>query len=237
MNAKLPAFPVKPRVSHYFYVLPIADDRILFKTAGKVVSIRGKTVTTLLPKLLPLLTGQHTVAEIIAALPEFGAESIRRTLELMNNKELLEDAAIEPPLELSQAGLYVDQLAFFSHFTRNNFEAQLALQNAHVAVIGLNAIGSTVLNALAFSGIGQVVGVDEARVQRRDCGGATIYSLDDIGRLRCDVVQERMKGFPDVHFQSSFQPIRPPATSNKLSKAVGWSSFALKTRRAYCFDG
>jgi len=67
----------------------MAADKILFKTAGKVVSMRGKTAATLLPKLLPLLNGQHTIPEIVSILQEFGPENITRALELMNNKELL----------------------------------------------------------------------------------------------------------------------------------------------------
>lgn len=186
----------------------MAADRILFKTAGRVVSMRGKTVTTLLPELLPLLDGQHSVAEIIALLQEFDPKDIKRTLELMNGKGLLEDAAVEPPPELTQADLYGEQLTFFSHFIHNRFEAQLALQNAHIALIGLGAIGSTVLDALATAGVGHIIGVDEAEVKRRDCSGNIFYNQDDLGRLRCEVAQKRAKRFPTTHFQCSTHPIR-----------------------------
>lgn len=208
MNFESHSLPAKPRIPRYFYILPMAADRILFKMAGRVVSMRGKTVATLLPELLPLLDGQHGVMEIVDLLQGFDAKDIRRTLELMNGKGLLEDAAIKPPPELTQADFHSEQLAFFSHFIHNSFEAQLALQNAYVALIGLGAVGSTVLDALATAGVGHIIGVDEAEVKRRDCTSNMFYSQDDLGRLRCDVVSERAKRFPTTDFQCSAHPIR-----------------------------
>ena len=64
------------------------------------------------------------------------------------------------------------------------------------------------LNALAIAGVGYIAGVDEARIQSRDCAGSTFYSLDDIGRLRCEAAQERMKRFSTICFQSLPNPIQ-----------------------------
>lgn len=58
---------------------------------------------------------------------------------------------------------------------------QVALANAHVAIVGLGGIGSPALQYLAGAGIGRLTLIDDGKVELSNLQRQTIYSERDIG--------------------------------------------------------
>ena len=64
-------------------------DRLLFEHAGEVVELRGQAVEALLPALLPLLDGSHTVTEIVEQLGEGAEPPVLKALDALRSHGLL----------------------------------------------------------------------------------------------------------------------------------------------------
>ena len=82
----------RPLLAPWFRVVE-AGDRLLLEHAGKLVELRGAAVRALLPRLIPLLDGAHTVPEIVERLGETAEEPVSKALALLGAHGLLRDGA------------------------------------------------------------------------------------------------------------------------------------------------
>ena len=71
-------------------------------------------------------------------------------------------------------------------------EAQERLKRSHVAVFGIGGVGGYVAEALARSGIGEISLFDHDRVAPSNCNRQIIALQSTIGRLKVDVMKERI---------------------------------------------
>ena len=67
---------------------------------------------------------------------------------------------------------------------------QVALANAHVAIVGLGGIGSPALQYLAAAGIGTLTLIDRDVVDLSNLQRQTIYREADVGRLKAELAAE-----------------------------------------------
>ena len=125
-----------------------ADDgsRLLFEHAGHVVELNGQAVRALLPALLPLLDGAHTVREIVATLGDSAEAPIRKALALLDEHGLLVDGP--PAAGHASAACYVAANSALSPA-----EAWTALTSSRVAVIGSAPAGAEVTHLLGSAGV------------------------------------------------------------------------------------
>jgi adenylyltransferase/sulfurtransferase len=65
-------------------------------------------------------------------------------------------------------------------------DAQRALADAHVLVIGAGGLGSTVIPALAAAGVGTISIVDDDTVEASNLARQTIHGSTDVGRAKVD---------------------------------------------------
>ena len=65
-------------------------------------------------------------------------------------------------------------------------EAQLALRDSRVLVVGAGGLGSAVIPALAAAGVGTIGVVDDDRVELSNLHRQLAHSVADIGRLKVD---------------------------------------------------
>ncbi len=65
-------------------------------------------------------------------------------------------------------------------------EAQRALAEAHVLVIGAGGLGSAILPALAAAGVGTIAIVDDDTVEASNLARQTIHGIADVGRSKVD---------------------------------------------------
>ena len=121
-------------------------DRLLFEHAGHVVELNGRAVGALLPALLPLLDGAHTVREIVAALGDAAEAPIRKALALLDEHGLVVDGP--PVTEHAAAACYVA-----ANSAPSPAEARTALTSSSVAVIGSAPAGAEVTRLLGSAGV------------------------------------------------------------------------------------
>jgi adenylyltransferase/sulfurtransferase len=70
---------------------------------------------------------------------------------------------------------------------------QQRLESARVVVIGAGGLGCAVLPVLAASGVGEVVVVDDDRVEASNLHRQTLYGPADVGRPKADTAAERLR--------------------------------------------
>jgi bacteriocin biosynthesis cyclodehydratase domain-containing protein len=160
------SLPIKPKIHAFFDVIFMEDHSCQLRAGDdRILILRGRTVAEVLPHLFPHLDGTYTLSELVRACKGLATEEeLIAILERLNAEDIIEDAALSPPSTLTsqEQAYYASQLLFFSHFTGDKYAYQAKLTGSQVAVIGLGAIGTAVLIALARSGVGHIVGVDEA---------------------------------------------------------------------------
>ena len=81
-----------------------------------------------------------------------------------------------------------DSSRFLRQRVLNGFgvEAQRALAEAHVLVIGAGGLGSSVIPALAAAGVGTIAIIDDDTVELSNLARQTIHGIADVGRPKVD---------------------------------------------------
>ena len=119
--------------------------RLLFEHAGHVVELEGRAVGALLPALLPLLDGAHTVREIVEILGGAAEAPVAKALALLHDHGLLVDG----PAVDDAAACYVASVC-----SSTPAAAAGALASSQVAVLGSAPAGAEVSRLLESAGAG-----------------------------------------------------------------------------------
>lgn len=72
---------------------------------------------------------------------------------------------------------------------------QVALANAHIALVGLGGIGSPVLQYVAAAGVGRLTLIDDDRVDVSNLQRQTLFSEGDIDRLKAEAAGDWLQSF------------------------------------------
>lgn len=146
------ALPLRPRYIPEVLTVPYGQNALLFEGVRDMQVIAGKSARTFLPRLLPLLDGLHTLAELQARFPRLPASAVRDAVVLLYTRGLLEDGdpgAAPPGLEALDAfaGRYCD----VTRVNPSRREAMGRLTAARVAVVD-NAAGREAMAGLTGHG-------------------------------------------------------------------------------------
>ncbi|MCU7617086.1 HesA/MoeB/ThiF family protein [Chryseobacterium sp. PBS4-4] len=83
------------------------------------------------------------------------------------------------------------------------FEGQQKLLQAKVLVIGAGGLGCPVLQYLAAAGVGILGIVDHDRISLSNLQRQTLYSTDDVGKMKTDVASLKLKQLnPEINIKS-----------------------------------
>ncbi len=195
MKPDHPDLPTKPRIPKYLHVIPVNAEKVQFYMAGRTVVMNGRLVATILPRLLELLDGSRTIAEILEEFRHDERDWAMAVLRQMQAKGLLEEAAVSPGASLpkAEAERLAAQLAFFSRFLHEPQTAQIALRQSRVHVLGIDSMVWHVAVDLAAAGVGHLHIIDPWDVEPRDCISGGGWKTDDIGRARSAVLADYLQ--------------------------------------------
>jgi bacteriocin biosynthesis cyclodehydratase domain-containing protein len=155
-TAVLRAVPERPALAPWLRVLQ-GEERLLLEHGGTVISFDGKAAGLLLPSLLPLLDGSHTVRDIVETLGAAVAPATRNALELLNER----GALLEGPQPSAGGGPTSDAAVFVAALGwAPPPEALARLSSSRVVVSGNSSVALELLRALTATGLRSVKAVD-----------------------------------------------------------------------------
>lgn len=177
-------------------------------------------------RLIPLLNGTHTLAEIIGSLcgdSEELAGKVGNALAVLREERLLSltDCVTEEQTRLTpcQIARYQRQIGLFQDLCdsglvahRTGVAVQERLMSATVVILGAGGLGSVVATALAAAGIGTLIVCDPDVVELSNLSRQVAYSLDDLGADKAGALAARLGRLnPDVRFGVEKRMVREPA--------------------------
>lgn len=184
------------------------------------------TATDTVLRLIPLLTGEHTVADLVARLcpdSEQAVVELCTALLTMRDERLLSQVtdplAERGTLTPGEVVHYDRQLRLFQEFCDagiiegdRGHVFQERLKEAAVVVCGAGGLGSAVTASLAAAGVGEIVVCDDDTVEENNLHRQHTYVRADIGRRKVDVLAERlMESNPYVSVVPMARRLEKPA--------------------------
>ncbi len=153
-------------------------------------------------RLLALMDGTRERPEITAALikdfPDLTDEEAADALQTIIDAGYVEDAAAEPPPNLSPAEIerYDRAIRYYAWVDLTPRDSPYAVQSrlkaSRVVVLGLGGTGSAVASSLVAAGVGRVHCVDFDTVEAGNLTRQLLYTEDDIGKPKVPVAVERL---------------------------------------------
>lgn len=195
--------PGRPRVKPEHRPYRTTDGRVrvgglLYGIAAEVTDPTGAVWT-----LLAAMDGRHTVGEIVDRVrdrhPDAEPDAIRSAIARFHAAGHLEDAAAEPPGDLTprECERYDRSRSFFRWVDlrprASTWEPQLLLRAARVVLVGLGGTGGNAALALTGSGVGRLHCVDGDHVELSNLNRQVLYAEADVGRPKVDVALERLR--------------------------------------------
>lgn len=182
---------------------------IKWPSVGEVTLVRESGIQMTLPDpegqveaLLDLLDGSRTIVELAAALsdrwPELTPEAVAEGIADLDEAGLLENGAAPTTLSDWQQERYFSNLAFFGTFaslSHSRYDYQMQLRDAHVVLLGVGGLGSTLLYNLAGLGVGHVTALDCDKVELKNLARQFLYSEAEVGLPKLGRAVARAQGF------------------------------------------
>ncbi len=182
----------KPRLPSNYYVWcdpPDAsgDETLHFVCERRRLSLKGHSFRDFMQKVVPLLDGRHSLAEIEAEVADiFRPEDLEDCLRLLAEQNLLEGA--DHGLDESAALRMEPQLNLFHEMSGQTATMQKGLSQATVAVLGLGGAGAGTALSLAAAGVGTLYCIDALPIRESDVYFSPFFQLRDVGTSRAATV-------------------------------------------------
>jgi bacteriocin biosynthesis cyclodehydratase domain-containing protein len=138
------------------------EDALVLEHARTSWSFDGPTAAPVLAELLPLLDGTRTVPDIVELVGDEFADSIESLVSLLQEHDLLLEGppvAAGTPAAVRESVL---QLAASDPRPASQLSPILRrFREAHISVVGGNALGTTAVETLRASGLGNITRCDD----------------------------------------------------------------------------
>lgn len=145
----------RPKLKQSFCLVPIEDGTALVCSSERMLRFRGEAATLILPRLCPLLNGNHTLGEIYNILSDVDTEEVNTILNILEEKNLFEirDQSLKNSANQELSDFYA---AINGSFLDSN-----RITSSKVLVVGdwdrnKNSLGHYYRQALFDMGISQV---------------------------------------------------------------------------------
>jgi molybdopterin/thiamine biosynthesis adenylyltransferase len=210
----------RPRLRESLVIERDGNELLVISTADR----RAKrfTASETILRLIPLLNGTRTAAELVESLCG-GSEERASEVAVLRAERLLSltASADEGPTQLApeQVQRYHRQLCMFQDMCDSGLLAgqtglavQDRLRSATVVIVGAGGLGTVVATSLAAAGTGTLVVCDDDVVEESNLTRQFAYSLDDIGRSKVDALAARLGRLnPDVTLRPEKRSVLAPA--------------------------
>jgi bacteriocin biosynthesis cyclodehydratase domain-containing protein len=170
-------------------VVPLGEEAILFRSDTLTARIEGASVAVLRDRVLPLLDGSSSLAQVARQLPGLDLDDVRRRLDGLAEAGILEQADHAMP----PTGRSRPLLAFLQAAGLPATQARERLAGLRVAVFGLEGPGAYAAAALAACGIGQLVLVDPYPCQQGNLALMPPLHLEAVGQPREQALQRALE--------------------------------------------
>ena len=203
--------PLRPLLKPW-YRLARPDGRLVLEYGGRLVLLEGRATERLLPALLPLLDGERTVDEIVAALGGPAAPAVEQALRLLDRHALLADGhrfgADAPALDS------IRFLAATSSRQRTLAETEAAVRDARVGVIGSGTLASEIGRAARLCGVRSLEPVpcadgDAAKEADLVLVAPTAEELPELGEWNLEALRVRVPWLQVLPHDGRFAAIGP----------------------------
>jgi bacteriocin biosynthesis cyclodehydratase domain-containing protein len=174
--------PERPLLKPW-YRLAVDDGKVVLDHAQSAVVFEGAAAARLLPALLPLLDGEHSLSDIVATLGRPAAAAIEQALELLAAHRLLTDP-LPDPSAFPDRDETVRFLLAADRSGRDASTVREALEQAQVTIAGTAPLGEEVARILLCSGVEQIDRVSLGAQPLSDCSLALVapvaYELSEL---------------------------------------------------------
>lgn len=149
-----------------WYRLVRLPGKVVLEHGQRVVALRGRAVSRLVPALLPLLDGSRTLDEIVAVLGEPARPAVENVLAALSQRSLLVEGPPVPDTEPQPFAEAATLLASLQPVGRRIADTAAALRGCAVALAGRSPLAAELARLLRRSGVdvqlgdGPVAGVD-----------------------------------------------------------------------------
>ncbi|MEU7905433.1 SagB/ThcOx family dehydrogenase [Actinoplanes sp. NPDC049118] len=147
--------PARPCLVPGLVCVPLDDGLAFVGSGNRQTALRGRTATSLIPRLLPALDGSRTVAELAGMHPDVTEGTVRACVSLLYVSGLLQDgpAGGEVGLIPSEVTDYLGRNLDTTRVNRNRIEACERLAQARVLIAGPGPLSDRLRNELATAGV------------------------------------------------------------------------------------
>lgn len=157
------------------------EDQVIFHYGDSVICLKGRAAETILPKLLPVLDGRHSI-EDIASIAGDDAQVVDAAIKLLERYDLLMDGAVPVGNEnLTRTSVFLSSIGG-SQETRAVYDG---LNAARISVIGSSGAAAEVLRGLVCSGIEGAHGASFSSFPDEEVDLAIVApTMQELSRLR-----------------------------------------------------
>ena len=201
MESRLDVPTWRPRLRDSVIVQRDGDELLFICTGDRTVKRFSADERAM--RLLPLLTGRKTVAELAEAVGAASVEEIRPVLQVLEEERLLSKASDFDgdflTLGSRRAYYYDRQLRLFQDFCDEELLADLSgvdvqrrLDGATVVICGVGGLGGWIAHLLGLAGVGTLRLCDFDRVELTDLARQPLFTVEDVGRSKVGAAAARI---------------------------------------------
>jgi bacteriocin biosynthesis cyclodehydratase domain-containing protein len=147
--------PKKPRLAAWVTVVDIGDDKLQFRGAEFLFTLRHELFVEIFDKIKSNLDGGHTVEEISSTVDaSILPTTVIFLLKILRAHGILQEGDLPPPSDLhpTEISKYQSQIQYLSHLTQNASGALELLRQSKIGLIGEGEIKSHILASLDKTG-------------------------------------------------------------------------------------
>lgn len=187
----------KPKLRASVSVVQLQNDVIEFFLTNTRQQVRIKVNSNKILELVLQLDGKLTVDEIINKnnIDNDLREYFIKFLNYLESKGIIKDDEEIIDEEYSKYRRVINFIEDFSKNTSDTREMWKNIKDSHVIIIGLGAVGSWVSALLVQNGVEKLTLIDNDVVEITNLHRQFGFSENDIGLLKTDVIERRLKEF------------------------------------------